>query len=103
MLKAFECSILPPQPDRPNPIGLSACELVAVDGNVLHVLGCDLLDGTLCLDIKPYLPYCDSMSDATSGWAGDATPMDYAGMRLTPQQEAERARYMDMESQTQED
>lgn len=42
-------------PDRPNPIGLSAVELVRVEGCDLHVRGIDLLDGTPILDIKPYL------------------------------------------------
>ena len=79
------------QPDRPNPIGLSACELVRVESKTLHVLGCDLLDGTVLLDIKPYVPYCDALSEASSGWAGDAPPMDYEGMRLTPEQERRRA------------
>ena len=80
------------QPDRPNPIGLSACELVRVESKTLHVLGCDLLDGTAVLDVKPYVPYCDALNGANSGWAGDAPPMDYEGMRLTPEQEAERER-----------
>lgn len=40
-------------PHRPNPIGVSVVELVAVDGNVLRVRGLDALDGTPVLDIKP--------------------------------------------------
>jgi tRNA-Thr(GGU) m(6)t(6)A37 methyltransferase TsaA len=39
---------------RPNPIGLTLCELLNVDGNVLTVRGLDAFDGTPVLDVKPY-------------------------------------------------
>ncbi len=39
---------------RPNPIGLTLCELVRVEGNVLTVRGLDAFDGTPVLDVKPY-------------------------------------------------
>lgn len=55
-------------PFRPNPIGLSCVKLERVEGAVLHVTGADLVDGTPILDIKPYLPYCDSQPDAIGGW-----------------------------------
>lgn len=55
-------------PYRPNPIGLSAVELVAIEGLVLHVRGLDLLDGTPLLDLKPYVPYTDAIPDASHGW-----------------------------------
>ncbi len=55
-------------PDRPNPLGLSAVELLRVDGCNLHVRGIDLLDGTPILDIKPYVPYADAFPDAKAGW-----------------------------------
>jgi tRNA-Thr(GGU) m(6)t(6)A37 methyltransferase TsaA len=55
-------------PYRPNPIGLSAVELLRVEGRVLHVRGVDMIDGTPVLDIKPYVPYTDAMPDARSGW-----------------------------------
>ena len=42
-------------PYRPNPIGLSAVELLRREGPQLHVRGIDMLDGTPILDIKPYL------------------------------------------------
>ncbi len=42
-------------PVRPNPIGLTAVELLARQGNVLTVRGLDAYDGTPVLDIKPYL------------------------------------------------
>ena len=61
-------------PYRPNPIGLSSVELVSVEktpdnGTVLRVKGADLMDGTPILDIKPYLAFTDSHTDATGGFA----------------------------------
>jgi len=55
-------------PHRPNSIGLSAVELVTVEGRTLHLRGVDLLDGTPVLDIKPYVPYADAFPDAKAGW-----------------------------------
>lgn len=40
-------------PYRPNPIGVSACELVEVGDTWLSVRGLDAVDGTPVLDIKP--------------------------------------------------
>jgi tRNA-Thr(GGU) m(6)t(6)A37 methyltransferase TsaA len=59
-------------PHRPNPIGLSATQLVNVDGLTLTVAGIDLLDQTPVLDIKPYVPYCDAFPAARSGYVGTA-------------------------------
>ena len=59
-------------PYRPNPIGLSCVELVAVRRLSVWVRGHDLLDGTPVLDIKPYLPYSDSIPDARTGWVEQA-------------------------------
>lgn len=60
-------------PFRPNPIGMSAVELEKISfakGKVfLHVKGVDLLDETPVIDIKPYLPYSDSVPGATGGYA----------------------------------
>lgn len=63
-------------PFRPNPIGMSAVKLeeIVMDeklGPVLRVSGVDMLDGTPVYDIKPYLPYADSYSEATEGFAGE--------------------------------
>ncbi|MCB9680978.1 MAG: tRNA (N6-threonylcarbamoyladenosine(37)-N6)-methyltransferase TrmO [Alphaproteobacteria bacterium] len=55
-------------PHRPNQLGLSAVELVGVEGHVLRVRGIDLLDGTPVLDLKPYVPYADAFPDAPAGW-----------------------------------
>lgn len=55
-------------PQRPNPIGLSCVRLEGIDKRVLRVSDCDLLDDTPVLDLKPYLPYCDSVPDAKIGY-----------------------------------
>jgi len=55
-------------PHRPNSIGLSAVELIRVEGRTLQLRGVDLLDGTPVLDIKPYVPYADAFPDARAGW-----------------------------------
>ena len=39
-------------PRRPNPIGVTIVDLVAVDGNVLRVRGLDAINGTPVLDLK---------------------------------------------------
>ena len=62
-------------PFRPNPVGLSVVALDGIsteNGKVeLLLSGVDLLDGTPVLDIKPYLPYVDSIPDAKSGYASE--------------------------------
>ncbi len=60
-------------PFRPNPIGLSCVRLERIEftkdeGPVLYVRGSDLMNGTPIYDIKPYLPYCDSKTDAVGGF-----------------------------------
>jgi tRNA (adenine37-N6)-methyltransferase len=44
---------------RPNPMGITAVELVEVRVNVVKVKGLDAIDGTPVLDIKPYFPEYD--------------------------------------------
>jgi tRNA (Thr-GGU) A37 N-methylase len=44
-----------PARSRPNRIGVTAVELIAVDGLTLRVRGLDAVDGTPVLDIKPYI------------------------------------------------
>ena len=41
-------------PRRPNPIGMSVVEVLAVNTNELRVRGLDMRDGTPILDIKPF-------------------------------------------------
>ena len=67
-------------PNRPNPIGLTRVKLVAVeqdaaDGVVLTVAGADMMSGTAILDIKPYLPYADSVPGAAAGFSVQAEPL----------------------------
>ncbi|WP_305417206.1 tRNA (N6-threonylcarbamoyladenosine(37)-N6)-methyltransferase TrmO [Photobacterium leiognathi] len=61
---------------RPNGIGMSAVELKGVrheNGNVIIELGgVDLVDGTPVVDIKPYIPYSDSLPQAQGGFASSA-------------------------------
>jgi len=48
-------------PHRPNPIGLSLCRLVAVEGATLILSGCDVIHGTPILVIElppPHQPAC---------------------------------------------
>lgn len=57
---------------RPNPIGLSVVkldEIEVIDQDViLHISGMDLLDQTPIVDIKPYVPYSDSIPSASAGF-----------------------------------
>lgn len=59
---------------RPNALGLSLVRLEGVDGNELLLGGVDLIDGTPVYDIKPYLPYAESIPEAAAGFAGDEIP-----------------------------
>ena len=64
---------------RPNGLGLSLVRLKGIDNSakeapVLLLGGLDLLDGTPVYDIKPYLPYAESIPDATAGFARDEIP-----------------------------
>jgi len=61
---------------RPNPLGLSVVELIAVETSaaghpLLRLRGIDLLDGTPVLDIKPYIPYTDALPRARAELASD--------------------------------
>ncbi len=40
-------------PHRPNPIGITVVDLVAIHGNVLEVRGLDAINGSPVLDLKP--------------------------------------------------
>ena len=69
-------------PFRPNPIGLSCVRLDKIEynktkGPILHISGIDLMDKTPIYDIKPYLPYVDSISEATGGFTEKITHREY--------------------------
>lgn len=51
-------------PQRPNPIGITAVELVKIKDNVVTVKGLDVINNTLILDIKPYTPQYDRIENA---------------------------------------
>ncbi len=62
---------------RPNPIAMSALKLEGIEsdtpsGPVITVSGVDMMDGTPIYDIKPYISYTDSISDAVCGFAVQA-------------------------------
>lgn len=77
-------------PFRPNSLGLSVVRnegLVHKDGTlVLQISDHDLIDGTPILDIKPYLPFADSVPQATLGWA-DSPPTDRLSVVFLPEAE----------------
>jgi len=58
-------------PQRPNPIGLTAVELLRREGSRLYVRGVDMLDGTPLLDIKPYLSSIPQQ-ELRRGWLAEA-------------------------------
>ncbi len=58
-------------PYRPNPIGISTVRLIEVSESKLIINSHDLLDGTPILDIKPYIAYADSFTNASKGWLAD--------------------------------
>ena len=55
-------------PSRPNPIGISIVRLTKIDGSIIHIKDMDILDGTLLLDIKPYVPEFDVRKTDKIGW-----------------------------------
>ena len=59
-------------PNRPNRLGLSVVRIAGIEpesseGPLIHVAGADLMDGTPIFDIKPYMPYTESIPDAGRG------------------------------------
>lgn len=91
-------------PFRPNSLGLSVVRnegLVRKDGQlVLQISDHDLIDGTPILDIKPYLPFADSVPDAALGWA-ETAPTEKLDVVFLPEAEAQlaslsRERYPDL-------
>jgi len=49
---------------RPNPIGITTVQIVALKDGCLIVKGLDAIDGTPVIDIKPYYPQYDYVNDA---------------------------------------
>ncbi|MFB9217516.1 tRNA (N6-threonylcarbamoyladenosine(37)-N6)-methyltransferase TrmO [Vibrio sinaloensis] len=74
---------------RPNGIGMSAVEVkgISKQGDQIYVdLGnVDLVDGTPIIDIKPYIPYSDSVPEAQGGYADDepeTSQVDFSALSL---------------------
>ncbi len=74
---------------RPNGIGMSAVEVIGVakKGDQIYIdLGSvDLVDGTPIVDIKPYIPYSDSIPDAQGGYAEEEpkkSPVTFSSQAL---------------------
>ena len=87
-------------PFRPNPIGLSCVELLAIDydapdGPALVVGGADLLDGTPIFDVKPYVPLADCRPQAVGGFSDqhreDGLSVDFLPALLEQVPEEKRA------------
>lgn len=55
-------------PSRPNAIGFSVVRLSKVEGNKLHILDVDIVNGTPLLDIKPYVTEFDAREAVKTGW-----------------------------------
>ena len=101
--RGFRPKVLPPRsrtkrglfatrsPHRPNPIGLSAVEIVAVRGLSVEVRNVDLLDGTPVLDLKPYVAYADAFPDARAGWLEAPDPLPPWEVVFAPCAEAQLA------------
>lgn len=50
---------------RPNPLSVTVCRLLKVEGSSIEVEGLDLVDGTPVLDVKPYIAAYDSVPKAS--------------------------------------
>lgn len=65
---------------RPNPLGLSVVKLDGIKNGRLQISGLDLLDRTPIVDIKPYVPYADSLAVAVNDIASaspELTPVKF--------------------------
>ncbi len=58
-------------PKRPNPIGLSVLEIIAIRENCITVNNLDILDKTPLLDIKPYIPQFEPVENLRIGWLSE--------------------------------
>jgi len=50
--------------NRPNPIGVTAVEILDVGDDYLEIKGLDAINETPILDIKPYYPHYDKVDDS---------------------------------------
>lgn len=75
---------------RPNGIGMSAVEVkgISKQGDQIYInLGnVDLVDGTPIIDVKPYIPYTDSIPEAQGGYAEnepETSQVNFTSVALT--------------------
>lgn len=79
-------------PHRPNPIGLSLARIVRVTPATGEVVlaGLDVVDGTPCLDLKPYLPSYESVPTAlVPAWVKASYEEPLMGVDWAPSASAE--------------
>ena len=69
-------------PHRPNPIGLSLCKLIDINGRTIRIENPDMLDGTPVLDIKPYIPHAESRPKARAGWIDESNELSAPHYRV---------------------
>ena len=73
---------------RPNPIGMSLVELKGIrcqgEQVILDLGSLDLVDGTPVVDIKPYLPFAESLPEAKASYAQQA-PQATMSVSFTPE------------------
>lgn len=70
VLGVFACR----SPVRPNPIGLTAAEILSVnqDKGIVEITNIDAFDGTPVIDLKAYIPVCDRVESVrVPEWMAD--------------------------------
>lgn len=55
-------------PLRPSHLGISVVKLDRIEQNTVYFSGCDILNNTPLIDIKPYIFKFDGYPESTSGW-----------------------------------
>ena len=72
-------------PQRPNFMGHSVVCISKIEQakGIIHISGLDLLDQTPVIDIKPYIPYTDSVPQASEGYA--PKPVHHFKVFFTPE------------------
>ncbi|MBA6262470.1 tRNA (N6-threonylcarbamoyladenosine(37)-N6)-methyltransferase TrmO [Colwellia sp. Bg11-12] len=81
---------------RPNPVGMSVVKLENIEQQnkqlIINISGLDLLDQTPVIDIKPYIPYSDSISGAQAGFA-QQQPFQALSITFSKQAQEETKKY----------
>ena len=84
---------------RPNGLGQSVVKLHKIHQRkgylALEISGMDLLDGTPIIDIKPYIPFSDSVPDALGGIAHEAPKL--TKVEFSPDAKQQLTRYEGLE------